>query len=438
MAINPNAVADEVLKSKPAGAEVLVRVRISQTGHTRFARSEITSTGDVDGVGVTVEVAYGKRVASADGNQTDPASLRGLVERAARLAKLAPENPEKMPLLGPQKYMKAPAAFDGATAKLEAPARAAAVEKCLAEVGGKDVVAAGFYQHEAGKSFLATSTGLRATHAETGVRLTMTARTADGTGSGWGGVYSHRVGEVDATAIARTAVDKAVRSKGARKLDPGRYTVILEPSAVGGLLQFLSFSLDARRADEGRSFFSKPGGGTKVGDKIFPELVTFRSDPADPASPSAPFDGEGFPLKAVSWIDKGTIAALRYSRYWADKQKQTPTGNPGNYHLLGGTASAADLLQGVKRGVLVTRFWYIRMVDPQSILATGLTRDGVFLIENGEIVAPVNNFRFNESPVQMLKNADAFTKETYRTDEGARVPALRTHEFNLASISEAV
>ena len=113
MAINPNAVADQVLKRKPAGAEVLVRVRISQTGHTRFARSEITSTGDVDGVGVTVEVAYGKRIASADGNQTDPASLRGLVERAARLAKLAPENPEKMPLLGPQKYVNAPAAFDG-------------------------------------------------------------------------------------------------------------------------------------------------------------------------------------------------------------------------------------------------------------------------------------------------------------------------------------
>jgi len=438
MAIDPNAVAGEILKAKPAGSEVLVRVRTTQAGHTRFARSEITSTGDVDGVTVTVEVAFGKRVAAADTNQVDAASLRTLVDRAARLAKLSPENPEKMPVLGPQKYVNAPAAFDGAAAKLEAPARAAAVEKCLAETAGKDVVAAGFYQHQAGKTYLATSAGLKATHADTEVSLTMTARTSDASGSGWGGSQSHRLAEIDATAIARTAVDKAVRSKGARKLDPGRYTVILEPAAVSGLLQFLIQSLDARRADEGRSFFSKAGGGTKVGEKIFPDFVTVRSDPADPASPSAPFDPEGMPRRAIGWIDKGTVAALRYTRYWADKQKQTPTGMPGNYHLLGGTATAADLLSGVKRGVLVTRFWYIRMVDPQSILATGLTRDGVFLVENGEIVAPVNNFRFNESPVQMLVNADAFTKETYRTDDGPRVPALRTHEFNLASISEAV
>jgi predicted Zn-dependent protease len=233
-------------------------------------------------------------------------------------------------------------------------------------------------------------------------------------------------------------VDKAARSRAPRRLDPGRYTVVLEPAAVAELLRFLLFAFDARRADEGRSFFSKAGGGTKLGDKIFPDWITLRSDPADPKNPSAPFDNEGVPLKAVSWIDKGTVAALRYSRFWADKQKKTPNGMAQNQHLLGGSATPAELVKGVKRGILVTRFFYIRLVDPQSVLATGLTRDGVFLIENGEIVGPVNNFRFNESPVMMLKNSDALSIETARTEGGHRVPAIRTHEFNLASISEAI
>src|SRR5262249_19767370 len=196
------------------------------------------------------------------------------------------------------------------------------------------VTGAGFYQHAATTRAMASTSGLRAAHAATSVDLTMTARTADGTGSGWGGAFSHRVGEIDPGLVARTAVDKAARSPAPRRLDPGRYTVVLEPAAVAELLRFLILSFDARRADEGRSFFARPGGGTKLGDKIFPEWVTLRTDPADPKNPSAPFDNEGVPLKAVSWIDKGTVAALRYSRFWADKQKKAPNGTPTNHHLL--------------------------------------------------------------------------------------------------------
>jgi predicted Zn-dependent protease len=438
MAIRPSAIAEEALKLRPAGADVIVRVSATEKGHTRFARSEVTSTGDVDDVNVNVTVAFGKKVASADANQTDAASLRTLVDRAARLARVSPENPEHMPLLGPQKYGTAAAAFDAATAKLDAPGRAAAVKACLAALPGNDITGAGFYEHSTTSRVLASSSGLRGAHAATALSLTMTARTADGTGSGWGGAFSHRVGEVDPGLVAGTAVDKAARSRAPRRLDPGRYTVVLEPAAVAELLRFLLFAFDARRADEGRSFFSKAGGGTKLGDKIFPDWITLRSDPADPKNPSAPFDNEGVPLKAVSWIDKGTVAALRYSRFWADKQKKTPNGMAQNQHLLGGSATPAELVKGVKRGILVTRFFYIRLVDPQSVLATGLTRDGVFLIENGEIVGPVNNFRFNESPVMMLKNSDALSIETARTEGGHRVPAIRTHEFNLASISEAI
>ena len=438
MAGKPSDIAEAAVKLRPAGADMTVRVSASARGHTRFARSEITSTGDVDDINVNVQVAFGRRVASADANQSDPASLRALVDRAARMARVSPENPEHMPPLPPQKYRPAAPAFDPAAAQLDAPARAAAVQACVGALPDKDVAAAGFYEHTATTRALASTTGVRATHAATSLSLTMTARTADGTGSGWGGIYSHRAGDVDPVLVARTAIDKATRSRAPRRLDPGRYTVVLEPAAVAELLRFFTFALDARRADEGRSFFSRPGGGTKVGDKIFPDLVTLRTDPADPLNPAAPYADDGLPLGPVTWIDKGTVTALRYSRYWADKQKHAPTGNPTNYHLLGGTTPAADLVKGIKRGVLVTRFFYIRLVDPQSVLATGLTRDGVFLVENGEIVAPVQNFRFNESPVIMLKNADALSVATVRTEGGARVPAIRTHEFNLASISEAV
>ncbi len=212
-------------------------------------------------------------------------------------------------------------------------------------------------------------------------------------------------------------------------------------AAGGELLGFLLDALDARAADEGRSFFSRPGGGTKLGHDQFNAAVTLRSDPTSGRTPGSPWDGEGLPLAPVTWIDKGKLTALNYSRYWAKRQGKVPTGNHGTFVLEGGLATQAELLEGVKRGVLITRFWYTRWVDPQSVLITGLTRDGVFLVENGEVVAPVNNFRFNESPVTMLNNADALTKETVRVvDPGRdlRVPSLRTEGFNLASVSEAV
>jgi predicted Zn-dependent protease len=199
------------------------------------------------------------------------------------------------------------------------------------------------------------------------------------------------------------------------------------------MMSFLTGSLDARRADEGRSFFTKRG----VGTKLFPETITLRSDPTDAGLAASPFDGEGFALAPTKWIDKGAVAALVYSRYWASKQGKPATGGPNGWALDGGKASLDELIKGVQRGVLITRMWYLRWLEPQSMLVTGLTRDGTFLIENGAIAAPVNNFRFNESPIQMLAKADGLTASVI-TVEGLRVPALRTHEFNLASISEAV
>jgi len=430
------------------GAEAAVAVRGSREGNTRFAVNEISSSADVDRLSITLTVQLGQRSASATTNQQDDRSIDDLVGGALRMARLAPENPEQMPLLGRQSYIAAKGAADPATAKLTPDVRAKAAGAALTAGDAAKVVIAGFVGHGSHSLTLGTSEGLSAYHAWTTCGFSCTARTPDATGSGWAGTGSNRMADIDAAALAKTAVGKATSSAAPRKLDPGRYTVILEPAAVGSLLAFLANSFDARRADEGRSFFSK----RHPGDKLFPETITLRSDPTDAALGAAPFDSEGFPLAPTRWIDKGVLTGLPYSRFWAKKQGKPPTGRLGGgggggggpsvgWALDGGTATRDELIKGVQRGVLITRFWYLRALDPQSVLVTGLTRDGTFLIENGAISHPVNNFRFNESPVQMLARCDGLGPTTTPTgvEGGAlRVPVVRTHEFNLASISEAI
>ncbi len=420
--------------AKGTGGEAFTWLSASRSGNTRFAVNEITSSADVDRQSIGIAIQLGKKVATATTNQLDDRSIAEVVTRAHRMAKLAPDNPEAMPPLGKQTYRPVPRSSDNATATLTPDGRAKAVGAALG--AGTGVVTAGFFEHAARAHALASSAGLSAFHAWTTADFTCTSRTPDGTGSGWAGGNSNRFADLDPGALAKIAVDKAKTSAKPTKLDPGRYTVVLEPAAVQDLLGWLTGAFNARRADEGRSFFSKAGGGTRVGEKLFPETITLRSDPGDAALAPLPFDREGVPLAPTTWIDKGVVKGLTYSRYWAQKQGKQPTGSPSGWILEGGKATRDELIKGVKRGVLITRFWYLRSLDPQTILVTGLTRDGVYLIENGAITRPVNNFRFNESPVHMLANCDAMTAPV--VTERFRVPALRTTDFNLASISEAV
>ncbi len=425
-----------MLASSSKGTTATAVLRGSDGGNTRFAVNEITSSSDVERLTLSVSVQLGKRSATATTNQLDDRSLDDVVGRATRMAKLAPENPEAMPPLGKQKYIAVKGARDGKTVDLSPKERAKAVGAVISAGDAAKLQIAGYYEHATESLALASSGGLWAFHTWTSCGLSCTARTTDGTGSGWSSASSNRIADIDAVALAKVAVDKAISSAKPRRLEPGRYTVVLEPTAVADLTGELASQLGARRADEGRSFFSKPGGGTRVGEKLFPETITLRSDPTDTALTAAPFDGEGIPLAPTRWIDQGKVTALTYGRYWAHKQGVAPTGSPEGWILEGGKATRDELIKGVKRGVLITRFWYIRSLDPQSILLTGLTRDGTFLIENGAIVAPVMNFRFNESPVHMLTKCDALTPPVLAG--GMRVPALRTHDFHLASISEAI
>ncbi|MEM8963887.1 MAG: TldD/PmbA family protein [Acidobacteriota bacterium] len=404
-------------------------------GNIRYARNSVTTSGVTTELELAVESQFGKRSGVATITELDDDSLRKVAKRADDLAKLAPENPELMPILGPQTYVDVPAWSD-ATANIDPAFRAAAAAKSINPSRSKDLVAAGYLEDQAGFSSMMNSKGLFGYHRETSAEFSVTVRTQDGTGSGWVSRDVNDVGKLDLGVASNVAIDKAVLSREPRAIEPGKYTVILEPSAALGLLQYLIFSMDARQADEGRSFLSKPGGGTKLGEKIVDERVTLYSDPLHPDIPTAPWGGDGLPRKKINWIEKGVVKNLFYSRYWAQKNDKEPVPFPGTGIMVGGNADTAELVKSTKRGILVTRTWYIRMVDPQTILLTGLTRDGTFFIENGKIAFPIKNMRFNESPVIMLNNLEALGTPV-RTD-GAMVPPLKIRDFTFSSLSDAV
>lgn len=420
------------------GADVELELRHKHSGHTRFACNEVSTAGEIEALKLELRLSYGQRSAATQISQLDDVSVHAAAQRGGRMARIAPEQPERVPLLGPQTYVAPRGAVDGALRGGSAALRAEAAKTAIARAEAAGVVVAGFVENADRSMSIANSAGLWGHHEWTRGSFDCTARTTDGTGSGWAGSHSNRWSDLDVAAYAARAIDKALKARAPRHLDPGRYTVVLEPAAVAELFGAMTESFSARSADEGRSFFSKPGGGTRVGEALWPSTIAVRSDPADIALSFPPWNGESLPLSAATWIDKGKLEKLPVSRFWAKHQSGTPIPFPNAFELLGGNETLAELIAGVKRGVLITRFWYINYLDPNTLLSTGLTRDGTFLIERGEIVAPVNNFRFNESPHTMLKNCDGLTKSVIPPVFEVRVPALRTHDFNLASVSDAV
>jgi len=428
------ALASRIMELSAAN-ETQVNISSGWRGNTRFAVNRITTAGTSDNVSATVTARFGQRSASATTNRFDEASLAEVVKSAADLARLAPENPELMPLLDAQNYIPSQGYYDS-TADLDAAVRgevgASAIR--LAKEAG-DLKAAGFLDCRAGASALANSAGLFAYQPATSLDYSLTVRTDDGTGSGWAGRGARDWGTVPYDALHRIAVDKAQLSRSPRSLEPGTYTVVLEPQAVADLIGLLAGSLDARRADEGRSAFSATGGGTRVGEQIVDSRITLRSDPQGLGS--TPWAGDGMPLEPVTWVEDGVLRNLYYNRFWADKQGAKPTGTPGSLRMSGEDNSLEDLIRGTRRGVLVTRLWYIRNIDPRTILYTGLTRDGNFLIEDGRVVHPVNNFRWNDSPLFALSKLEAMSRPV-RVRANREVPAVRVGEFTFSSVSEAV
>src|SRR4051812_3592872 len=432
---------DRVVKMSKAES-VQVNVGGGYSANVRFADNQMSTAGGITDYTVVIQSSFGKKHSVVTINDVSDEALQRAVKQSEDLAKLAPDDPEAMPALPPQQYQEVNAYFDS-VANLTPADRAKAALTALdpARKAG-DLATAGFLVTNASSTALGNDKGMFAYHRSTNANYTVTVRTKDGTGSGWAGGEHNDWNQVDIAGLSQRAIEKAKLSKNPVAIEPGRYTVILEPQAVGDLVQLIGGYVDARSADEGRSPFSKQGGGNKVGEKILDERVTLFSDPFDPHVLSQPFDGQGFPLGRQVFVENGVLKQLFYSRFWAQKQGKVATGAPTSYVMSGGDASVEDMIKGTERGVLVTRLWYLREVDPRTILYTGLTRDGTFLIENGKISRALKNFRFNESPLFMLNNLETLGRPVRLagTEAGGAivVPAIKVRDFNFTSLSDAV
>jgi predicted Zn-dependent protease len=316
----------------------------------------------------------------------------------------------------------------------------------------------GYAEHSVTTTYLGSSTGLRLRDVLPQGRLELTGRSIDGSRSAWAGTAGRDITDLDVGALDRDVARRLEWAQRRVELDAGRYETILPPSAVADLLIDLYWTMGALDAHEGSTVFSRPGGGTRVGEQLSDLPLTLRSDPAMAGMPCTPFVvtaassrlasvfDNGLPLAPVSWIDNGTLAALLQTRHSADVTGLATTPFTDNVELVSPDASGDvdSLVASTERGLLLTCLWYIREVDPQTLLLTGLTRDGVFLVEQGEVVGAVNNFRFNESPVGMLRRLSGVgrTENTLAREFGdyftrTRMPALRVADFNMSSVSQA-
>jgi predicted Zn-dependent protease len=413
--------------SKADGCEA--NLNGSNGGNIRYARNTVSTSGEDSNVTLAVQAYYGKKSGTATINEFDDASLEKVVRRAEELARLSPENPEFMEPLAQQTYGESKT-FS------ESEYRAQAAANSINPAAAKDVTAAGFLEDSHSFASMMNTKGLFAYNQSTGVNFTVTMRTNDGTGSGWVTRDFNDVSKLDTAEASNVAIQKAVMSREAKAIEPGKYTVILEPAAVADLLGNMFFNMGARQADEGRSFLAKKGGGTKLGEKLLDERVNIYTDPFHPDVPASPWTGDGQARRKMEIISGGVVKNMFYDRYWASQKNVAPVPFPGNIIVDGGSASVEEMIKDTKKGILVTRFWYIRSVDPQTLLYTGLTRDGTFYIENGAIKHPIKNFRFNESPVIMLNNLETLGKQV-RVD-GDLIPYMKIRDFTFTSLSDAV
>ena len=422
--------------------ECKVDVYSDESAFIRFANNGITTSGYV----LTQEVSISsttedKRSGSSVVNELTAEALKNGVEEAEQLAAMSRSDPEDVPALGQQKYPELQN-YDAFTGSVRGDLMIPHVKAVIDCARKNQLISAGFIQRSATAVAIGNKAGMFGYHTLTDCSLSNTMRNPQGTSSGWASQSSVSLKDIDGEATGRISAGKCVRGAGTRrKLDPGKYTVILEPSGASDLIRFLGFGFNARQAEQGQSFLSKQGGGTHLGEAMFPEYITLRTDPFHPKLAALPWENGGLPNEKVSWIENGVVKNLYYDRFWASKAQKQPTPFPDNLVLEGQENSLDDLIKSVDRGLLVTRLWYIRFLQPKTLQLTGLTRDGVFLVENGQITDPVTNFRWNESPVRVLQNARKLARSARALgSEGgsAIAPALVVADFNLASISDAV
>jgi predicted Zn-dependent protease len=443
------ALADKVLNMAKADA-VEIEFTGGERSGTRWANSTITTNLIQLDQQLTVTVRYGNKSGTASTRELDDESLRATVEDAQTEAKAARESRNLQPLVkGPQEYLPIEAALPAAV-NFGPGERAEMVRKSVAVCDKKGTLGSGYIPKSYLTNVIANSEGLFAYYQYAEAGLILTCRTADGKGSGWAGITGVKdIGLIDPVHLSEIASDKAVKSQKPRALEPGRYTTILESRPAARFISLMLGIFNARTVETGpRSYLSggEPG-SSKLGQKVFSDNVTITSDIGNSILRQTPIGPDGLAARPTTWVEKGVLKNLFYDRQYAARQKKDPTPTSPNMSLVmeGTDLSLEQMIKSTRRGLLVTFFWYIRPVDPATLLNTGMTRDGLFLIENGEIAGPVQNFRWNMSPIVGFNNVTAVgqsqpirTGESYDGPGTALVPAVRIEDFYMTSVSPAV
>jgi predicted Zn-dependent protease len=455
------ALTDKVL-NMAKGDAVEVGFEGGERSATRWANSSITVNLVQYDQQLTINVRHGQKQGSASSREFDDESLKAMVDEAQEAAQKARDNPNLTPLVkGPQEYLPVDA-VQQRTADFGPGERAAWVKQSVDICEKKGVLGAGYIPKAYQTTCLANSEGLFAYYQSAEVGFILTCRMASGSGSGWAGITGAKdLSQIDVQLLTDVASGKAVKSQKPRAIEPGRYTTIIEPRPMARLLSTMMGAFNAAGGGGGfgggggggfnfgglgRPFVS-PDGTPKIGQKLFSDSFTLKSDIGNAVLRQTPILADGSPAKPVTWVDKGVLKTLYYDAATARRQKVSPSpANPNMSLVVEGTNMAVeDMIKSTKRGLLVTFFWYLRPVDTLTLLNTGMTRDGLFLIENGEIAGPVQNFRWNMSPLVAFANISAVGKsvpihtgEAYDGPGTALVPTVRVEDFYMTSVSPAV
>ncbi|MEU0088039.1 metallopeptidase TldD-related protein [Streptomyces sp. NPDC006274] len=457
----PHEIVEQALALSTADGCVVIADEES-SANLRWAGNALTTNGVTRGrtltVIATVDGAEGTASGVVSRSAVTAADLEPLVRAAEAAARGAGPAEDAQPLVtgveASPGFTDAPAETTSAVFADFAPALGEAFAR--ARAGGRELY--GFANHEMTSTYIGTSTGLRLRHDQPNGTLEINAKSPDRVRSAWAGLSTRDFKDVDPAAMDADLARRLAWAERRIELPAGRYETLLPPTAVADLLVYQMWSSAARDAAEGRTVFSRPGGGTRVGEKLSPLPLTLRSDPHEPGLESAPFviahsSGDdasvfdnGLPITATEWMRDGKLAHLVTTRHTAGLTGLPVAPGAGNLILDGGgERSLEEMVSGTARGLLLTCLWYIREVDPATLLLTGLTRDGVYLVENGEVVGEVNNFRFNESPVDLLSRAGEAgrSERTLPREWGdwftrAAMPALRVPDFNMSSVSQGV
>ncbi len=418
---------------------VFVTFQAANESLSRFSENQISQNIQTNQAKLTVTSSYGQRSASAATSELDIEAIAQTVRRSEEFAQIAPQDPEWVPLLEPQTYEDRQPAFDRSTANLSPIARGEMVQQVCDRTSKAGVNGSGTLSSEASVLAIGNSLGLRAFQQNTQANFSVTARIDDG--SSWMRRSACAVGDLPILELTENAIERACQSRQPREISPGKYPVVFEGAALADLLFFLIFNLDARAADEGRSFMSRYNEsgevvGDRVGESLFSSLVQISRHPGHPALQMSPFFRNGLPNSYLEIVRDGVPQALSYSRYWAQEKGKEPTGMFLPVVMAGCDRSTADLIAQTERGIFVSRAWYVRYVNPRTLEVTGMTRDGTFWIENGKLAYPIKNLRFNQCLPDMMAQVDALgTPQRY----GASVvPSVRVREFHFSSVTDSV